>query len=268
MAEKYIELCEARPHIIRLHRVVEGSLQKKFYPSKPQGRISDGFIYILEGKARYGFSDYSFEVSTGEVMLLCHGSMYSINILSDNYKYIFVDFDFGENVKSDIFSMTNVKGIESMFRRMLEKWRLQKPAAREDCMAILYSVYAEVVRAKQAVYIPSSRRRQLDSALQYISENFNNEGLTVESVAETAGMSESHFRRLFKSAYQLSPVKYINLMRVNRAKELIRYSTYSFSQIALETGFANVYYFSRIFKKEVGCTPSEYRAVYSEYQET
>lgn len=261
------ELCSTRPSVVSFHRVVESFLQKKTYPPKPQGRLHDGFIYIIEGKARYDFGDYNFTVSAGEVMFLCKGGVYSIEVLTDSYKFIFVDFTFSESVKSDVFHVTNSKGLESTFRRMLEKWRIRKPAAKEDCMSILYSVYAEVVRARGEAYIPSQRLKQLDRALKYISENFANEELTVEEVAYTTDMSESHFRRLFKSAYHMSPVKYINQMRISRAKEMIRYSTASFSQIALETGFANVYYFSRMFKKEVGCTPSEYRSAYNEYQE-
>ena len=110
-------------------------------------------------------------------------------------------------------------------------------------------------------------QRKFLTKLSFMNENIARETLTVSEVAESVGISESHFRRLFKSVYNISPVKYINLMRINRAKELIRYSTYSFSHIAPETGFANVYYFSRMFKKEVGCTPSEYRAAHSEYTE-
>lgn len=261
------ELCEKRPCILNIHRVVEGSLQKKYYSANPQGRVSDGFIYILKGKARYDFSDYHFNVSSGDVMFLSNGSKYTIDILSDNYRFIFVDFDFCDTVKSEVFNSLSAKGTESIFRRMLQRWRHHKPSAKEECMAELYSVYAEIIRSESAEYVPQSKQRELDRAVQFINDNFSSEALSVSEVAESTGMSESHFRRLFKSVYNLSPVKYINLIRVNRAKELIRYSTYSFSQIAHETGFANVYYFSRIFKKEVGCTPSEYRAAHSEYTE-
>lgn len=261
------ELCDIKPFIIGFHRAVEGELQKKYYPAKPQGRMSDGFIYILEGKANYVFSDYEFDVSSGDVMFLCKGGEYSINVLSEEYKFIFVDFDFADSVKSDVFKSVNSKSAESMFRRMLEKWRQNKPSAKEECMSVLYGVYSEIVRTERAAYVPVSKQRKLDSAVQFISESFGDESLTVEKVAEKSGMSESHFRRLFKSVYHLSPVRYITLMRIGRAKELIRYTANPFSQIAVETGFANVYYFSRIFKKEVGCTPSEYRMTCSGYQE-
>ncbi len=259
-------LYDTRPHIVGFYRTVESSLEKKHYDAKPQGRISDGFIYILSGKAHYQFADYGFDVSSGEVMFLSKGSLYSIDIISSDYRFIFVDFDFSEFAKSEVFSVSNAKSVEAIFRRMLEKWRLNKPLAKEECMSLLYSLYVEVLRADSRVYVPASKQRQLDNAVQYIAENLANEAMTVEEIAAAVGVSESHFRRLFKSVNHISPIKYITLMRIDRAKELIRYTATPISQIALDTGFAGVYYFSRIFKKEVGCTPTEYRDSYSEYQ--
>ncbi len=262
------KLCNEKPKIGEFCQAVEGVIHKCFLPAKPHGRASDAFIYILEGETVYGFGDKACTVKAGDVLFLANDSIYSMDVLSEEYRFIFADFKFVSAAprEYDIFEMQNVRGIESIFRRMLEKWRQRRAAAEEDCLALLYSVYAEIIRSESAAYVPLSKRSRLESAVQYISDNFTNEELTVEKVADSAGMSESHFRRLFKSVYRLSPIKYINLMRIERAKELIRYTSDSFSQIATDVGFANVYYFSRIFKKEVGCTPSEYREEYSEYQ--
>lgn len=246
---------------------------KTFHPQKPTGRATDGFVYILAGKMRYRFSNgRMLDASEGDILFLTQGSKYSMELLEGVYRFIFVNFSCipveGVRLQDAVFPMQKSRGVENLFHRMLEKWRLQKPAVREDTMSILYAIYAEILRVQSAAYIPLTKRKQLDLAVQYISENFADEGLDVDRVAEVAGMSASHFRRIFKSTYQLSPIKYINSVRLSRAKEMIRYSSASFSEIANKTGFANLYYFSRIFKKEIGCTPSEYREEYSRYQET
>lgn len=263
------ELCKLRPYITKFYRAVEGRLGNGFYPEKSVGRPTDGFIYITEGKMRYIFSDGSvIEAKKGDVLFLAKESVYSMELVSGPYRFIFADFDFSaDGLSSEIYEVQNVKGIHSLFSRMLEKWRQKKAADVEDCLSILYSVYAEIVRAENSAYVPLAKRKQLDSAVQYISDHFTDESLTVASVAHAASMSESNFRRVFKSVYHLSPIRYITLVRLGRAKELICYTTDSLSQIALDTGFANLYYFSRIFKKEVGCTPSEYRTEYGDYGE-
>ena len=271
--KKATDISNLKLSVDEFYQAVEGSITRKRIGPKTAGRHSDCLVYVIDGKMRYTFDDGSIiEVAAGDVLFLACGSVYSMYNLSSVYSFIFVDFMFspvvGIEKKSMFYHMQNVRNVETMFRRMLEKWRLQKPAAREDCISLIYSVYAEIIRNQSVVYVTVSKRRQIDLAIQYISENFTNEALSVEKVAEHATMSESHFRRVFKSVYRVSPVKYINMLRINRAKELIRYSGAAFSQIAAETGFSNLYYFSRVFKKEVGCTPSEYKEAYGEYQGT
>lgn len=265
-----MELLDLRPRIGTFYRVVEGTIDRAFIPAVAP-RPTSGLIFILEGSMRYRFTDESELVATeGDILFLARGSFYSMELVTGPYRFIFANFDFvdgTENLHSSVFSMQNARVMESQFRRMLEKWRLQKPGAEEDCLSILYAVYAELLRQRTAAYIPATKRTRLDAALQYISDNFANEGLKVEDAAKAAGMGESHFRRLFKSAYAVSPIKYICLLRVNRAKEYIRYSSDSFAEIAQNCGFASVYYFSRIFKKEAGCTPGEYRAKHKEFPE-
>lgn len=260
-----MDLLEVHPHIGVLHRVVEGSITRKHHEALI-ARASSGLIYILEGEMRYRFADgASFIAKEGDVLFLMAGSLYSMELLTARYRFIFANFDFVEGtpaMDSATFPMQNARATESQFRRMLEKWRLQKPGVKEDCLSILYAVYAELLRSRTAAYIPVTKRTRLDAALQFISDNFSDENLKIADAAKVADMGESHFRRLFKSAYAVSPVKYICLLRINRAKEYIRYSGDSFSEIAQKCGFASVYYFSRIFKKEAGCTPGEYRARY------
>ena len=61
-------------------------------------RYSDCFVYILSGRARYEFSDYSFVVSAGEILYLPKGGVYEIEKLTDEYRFIFVDFDFERTI--------------------------------------------------------------------------------------------------------------------------------------------------------------------------
>ncbi len=265
-----MELLDLRPRVDAFHQVVEGSIGRKFHPAI-NPRRSSGFIFILEGSMRYRFSDETeFVATAGDVLFLARGALYSMTLEKGTYRFIFANFDFvpgTPDLQSSVFPMMNARVMESQFRRMLERWRLQKPGAVEDCLSILYAVYAELLRQRTAAYIPVLKRSRLDAALQYISDNFANEGLKVEDAAKAAGMGESHFRRLFKSAYGVSPIKYISLLRVNRAKEYIKYSSDSFAEIAQNCGFASVYYFSRIFKKEAGCTPGEYRTKHKDFHE-
>ncbi|MBQ9134146.1 MAG: helix-turn-helix domain-containing protein [Clostridia bacterium] len=260
-----VKLTELRPRILNFYNIREGIIQRAAYPMKTVGRKSDAFIYILEGSMRYRFADREFVSKAGDILYLAAGSLYAMENMEQTYRYICADFTFalpdGMSPASDSHPMQNPKFIESLFRKMLENWILQKPCATEDCLSILYAVYAEILRLESASYVPISKRRILENAVLYIAEHLSDEELSVPEIADSVNMSESYFRRLFDEVYSVSPVQYINTLRINHAKELIRCTDESFTAIAAKVGFSNVYYFSRMFKKKAGCTPSEYRSI-------
>ena len=263
--EGTVTLTKLRPRILNFYNIREGSIQRSSYPKKNIGRKSDAFIYILEGSMRYRFADREFVSKAGDILYLSAGSFYEMENMEQTYRYICANFTFalpdGISPMSDSFSMQNPKLTESLFRKMLENWILQKPCATEDCLSILYSVYAEILRLESASYVPLSKRKILENAVLYIAEHLSDEKLSIPEIASSVNMSESYFRHLFLEIYSVSPVQYINTLRINRAKELIRSTDESFTAIAEQVGFANVYYFSRMFKKKAGCTPSEYRSI-------
>ena len=72
-------------------------------------------------------------------------------------------------------------------------------------------------------------------------------------------MSPSYFRKVFFYAYGQSPIKYINSLKLARAEELLAQNECSLENVSELSGFNNIYYFFRFFKKNLGVTPTEYR---------
>lgn len=99
---------------------------------------------------------------------------------------------------------------------------------------------------------------KLHEAIEYIHDNFTNPTLTVDYLAHMCGMSDTYFRRLFVKNFQVTPLKYINVLRSNYAKELLSSGYYTVSQVSDKCGFNNVQYFSLFIKKETGLSPSRF----------
>lgn len=93
---------------------------------------------------------------------------------------------------------------------------------------------------------------------QHIEEHYQ-EDLTVELLSGIAGLSRFHFSRLFKELTGRTVTDYINTLRINKSEYLLRNSQMNISEIALSTGFKDIYYFSRSFKKYKNLSPSELR---------
>lgn len=100
----------------------------------------------------------------------------------------------------------------------------------------------------------------LERALFYLRENLADGSLSQESVAATFYFSPSYFSMIFKKQTGLTFTKYLNGMRIEAARELLRNPALRISDIAPSVGFQDAHYFIRVFKKATGMTPSEYRS--------
>lgn len=259
---------EVMPMIGAFHRAVCTTIRKGFIPAKAPGRRSDGFIYVISGRTHYDFGGYAFDAKPGDIFFLARDSVYSMDICEAPYTVLFANFDFilppDTALRCAQYPSVGGKNSEKLFRRMREVWCLQQPTVKADCMSMLYSVYADFLKsAHGAAYLPSAKRRRMDAALAYMDARIADETLNVADVAASVHLSESHFRRSFRDAFGLSPVKYITMTRVAQAQERLRYSNERLTDIAEALGFSTLYYFSVVFKKEVGVSPSEYRKRYS-----
>ncbi len=100
--------------------------------------------------------------------------------------------------------------------------------------------------------------KQMESAASYFSENYNLE-ISVEDYAASKGMSVSWFIRNFKKYTGQTPVQYLTAIRMTNAQALLETTSYSVNEIGRIVGYANPLYFSRMFRKQKGCSPTEYR---------
>lgn len=104
----------------------------------------------------------------------------------------------------------------------------------------------------------AEEKANLDQVLQYIEGRIT-EPLTVETVAEAMGISPKSLTRRFKNEIGMLPKEYINRKKVELARKKIEENEMSLTNIAMECGFSDSGYFSTVFKRFQGCTPSEYR---------
>lgn len=101
----------------------------------------------------------------------------------------------------------------------------------------------------------------VQKTVQYIEQHYD-EDLTVEQLANMAGMVRWQYSQKFKTLTGKKPTDYVAHLRINQAKELLRNTTDPLSKIARQIGFKDEYYFSRCFHKLTGNTPREYANIH------
>lgn len=229
---------------------------------KTNGRHSDAFVYILDGSCTYHFDDgITFTVEKGNVLYLAHHAVYTMHVLSHDYQYIFCDFEFSETKpkNSAVYILAHEQNMDARFVRLLHCHRGTSVSAKTESMSLLYQIYSILQQNAARSYLGTGQEARIALAKRQIDEHYNQPTLSISALAEQTGISEVYFRKLFKARYHLSPSQYLIGARLENAKKLMRYSFLSVEECALRSGFSSVQYFCRLFKKETGISPGEYR---------
>ena len=96
-------------------------------------------------------------------------------------------------------------------------------------------------------------------AVEFIDQNYMDEELSLNKAAHVANVSANHFSALFSQNMGQTFIEYLTSLRMDKAKEYLRCTGMRSSEIAGEVGYKDAHYFSYLFKKTQGMTPSDYR---------
>ena len=102
----------------------------------------------------------------------------------------------------------------------------------------------------------------MQKAYEYIAENYKNPDFSYKELCRSVGLEYAYFSELFKKTFKMPPVRFVTKMRIDYAKELLVTNRRSIAEIAEMCGFSNTYYFSNVFKKQTGFSPSQYPVDY------
>lgn len=223
---------------------------------------SDRKLYAVafkfDGKTIYRCDGKDYVSDNEHLVLLPKQKEYTYSILEPDL-CVMIEFDSDADIP-DFYSykIGDSAEIAKIFKRLYRVWSTKgngyKLAALNDFYNILYKAHL----SDTVSYEASQKRKILQPAVSYVQEHYK-ENLTNEMLADIVGISEIYFRSLFKKIYHVSPMQYVRNVRIEKAKGLLLGDYNSVSYIAEATGFANIYSFSRTFKKETGVSPTEYK---------
>lgn len=154
------------------------------------------------------------------------------------------------------------RSFEQLKENFLEKKPGYELAVKASLLEIILALYRQVPfwreeRENQEVL------ERLRAVILYIKENYQRP-VSVAELASVCHFSEYYFMRFFKKYMNTTCVEYINQYRMEIAAGKLLSGTESVTDIALDTGFHNISYFNRVFKKSFGMTPKEYRHSFRE----
>jgi len=224
-----------------------------------QNRPSHGLAMHIGGRKNYVFSDGThLIVEQNDIIYLPKKSNYSVTseIIGGCYA---INFDIAEDLSFSPFvcHIKNSAEVLRHFRTADNMWRLKSHSFITKCKSELYDIIYTMHHEYFSEYMPKSRFEIIKPAVAYIHDKYTAEKISVDMLSGLCGISPEYFRRIFKKFYGISPINYINNLRLLRAKELLESQLYSVSEVAMQCGYKEMCHFSREFKRAMGISPSE-----------
>lgn len=160
--------------------------------------------------------------------------------------------------------------LAAQVKLILDEMREKKPRYRENVGAMLRILVVELLRLCEAADEGIDKRRKVSNtqilpALEYVKVEYA-KAIRIEDLAKICHMSETHFRRIFETCMNMSPMDYINLTRVQIACELMTKTNDSMDIVASKVGFATTSTFNRNFKKFLNTSPYQWKISPENYE--
>lgn len=162
------------------------------------------------------------------------------------------------NTYQEIQDSITFDRLVNLFNELTTAWIGVQPDKHFRCQIAfmeMIKLLMEWQDNKLSLLPPQTKKVQI--IIDYMASHLE-EKISLRQLSENFAISESHIDYLFRRTTGQSPIHYLTHMRINKAKQLLA-EAYSVTQTACLTGFQDIYYFSRYFKKITGYSPSAYR---------
>ena len=220
------------------------------------------FIYFLEGKAAISTADQDMALSLFELVVYPANVQHQ-EFLDTRYRQSIICLHLECETEISLnrfFKLKDEDGkLRWIFKRICEAYHTPN-AYSEIILKDLVNLLIDTM-AMLSGKLHSDRNSLPEKCLQYIQEHYSEE-VSMEGLAEKLFVSTSYLNRIFKKQYKITPIKYLNLYRIEIAREMLVQTDYKMTTIAGAAGLEDARNFSKVFKKTTAMTPGEYRKLH------
>ncbi|HJC91075.1 MAG TPA: AraC family transcriptional regulator [Candidatus Mediterraneibacter excrementigallinarum] len=243
-----------------------------------------GYCYYGKGKIMsedkvYDYRDDTFTIIPKNVIHRTSSNPERV----ERWEYLFIDTDsffeyfyrddhssIDASLKEKLEKSYRVSSAEdepetaALIRLILDEARTRKSFYKESMKGLLQAFLVMAARVSETEQEEADeperglKDNRLDAVLEYISTHYS-ENICVSDLAGVCHISETHLRRLFQDEMNISPLEYINLVRIQAACHALRTTRKTIDEIRIEAGFDTASTFNRNFKKLVKMSPLEWR---------
>ena len=246
--------------------VISGIRPKgRTYKKQKEGRTKHGLLYIWSGEATFYLGKgRTVKVTDGQLLYLPKGLKYKMQYTGESTTFVVVNFELSRDDARPFslfeeFTLVAREDPTHIFASIMTKLEMcsaaQNLAGQFRRNELVYRLLAAIF-SDQELLFSEKQYPQIVKGVMLLKQTYL-ENLPVSVFAKQCAISESAFRQLFHKQYGMSPLQYRNRLRIRRAKELLEYDHCTVAEAAYASGFENLGYFCRYYKKITGETPKQ-----------
>ncbi|MGL4328551.1 MAG: AraC family transcriptional regulator [Tannerellaceae bacterium] len=253
---------------------------KPFETFKKHQHIRIEINHVKKGSCFIELENETISFKEGELMIICSDILHSfqsgpngctlmqLEFLPDMLSSFDLDCEnifSSNNNQPDIFSLQskvikiiNNTWITNAVLCIIDELQKKKNHYRHIVIMRYMELLIHITRHMKENYLPLCTNETLKKAIGYIRCSYHDD-INIGEVALQAEVSERYLRKIFAKYLNLSPIDYLNQIRINKAVELITLTEQSIKEICFLCGFKSPQYFSRVFKQYVGIAPKDFK---------
>jgi len=213
-------------------------------------------VYYVEGSGRATLGDTTYDARRNSFMIIPAGMVHDQENLTP-----LVSLCVGlsqSGLEKFQGSWTDAGGVlADILRKLMREMETRRTGHDLICRGLIYQIAGAVHRIAVENATPPRKQALVNKAIEIIG---NREGaVSVGELAEQLYVSKDYLRHLFCDFTDQSPIQHIIRARINKARDLLSRRDLDIKQVAEQSGFESAYYFSRLFRKVTGTSPSAYR---------
>lgn len=240
-------------------------------------------VFVKEGKCVFDISGEKYTIKKNQLLLISELENHSTEIISTPYhRYIFMSsMELSSAYTNDpllksAFIRCQRQGpidltdelaeeIEKRFEVLVNETEMKKDKWKERCSLIQYDILILIYRHCPYLFINENTNKSLDIILsikEYIDQHYY-EDISLDSISQQFFINKYYLSHQFKEMMGYGFKKYLQLVRINNAKILLKTTDLSIHEICTAIGYDNTNYFIRLFKEREEITPYQYRKMFS-----
>ncbi|PMC40708.1 AraC family transcriptional regulator [Bacillus sp. UMB0899] len=231
--------------------------------------------YVTKGRGEVVINGKKHKLHPGKLVvftphMICDKKSYRTNPLEFyfvrfSYAMAFEDKDVWQFKRSKdvsfplkgVYTISNHSAVIVLLEQLSSLAKKQGSTINMQQRIVFEELLLTIVEDFHSQMLSGDSKKAIEGTIEYMINHYKN-SITLTELAQIAGLSTSHYSRLFKKYIGLSPIDYLTHLRIDRAKELLVLSDVKIKEVSQNVGYGDELYFSRTFKRIVGVSPSQF----------